>query len=198
MINPYEDIYTLNNQYIVKFIKLTEDKQVIGGLELQIDTRYNRMHHASDYAEVMAVMEDDVIKVGDTLIVQYLVVEEKNNVGRDQTGYYQKCDRDQIFCVLRDNEIIMIDGFLLVKPEETDHSEYEEIDGLLLPKDETKGHETLARVTHIGNHVKSVKVGDRVKVHKSAQYPLTINGERYYRIRHDVGLLWRYKEREKG
>jgi len=193
--NPYDDIYTVNNQYIVRFKELTNDKMVVDGLELQIDTRYNRMHYASEQAIVVATMENDVIQVGDRLIVQYLAVEEKNNIYRDNNGYYQHVDRDMIFAIMRENEeIIMLDGFILVKPELTSSNKYEEKGGLLMPKEEVSGKERTAIVTHIGNEVTNVEVGDRIKLHKSSPYELTINGELYYRIRANVGVLWKYKK----
>ena len=192
--NPYDDIYTVNNQYIVRFKELTNDKMVVDGLELQIDTRYNRMHYASEQAIVVATMEDDQIEVGDRLILQYLVVEQKNNIGQDEYGYYQTVDRDQIFAIMRgEDEIIMLDGFILVKPELTSSNKYEDKGGLLMPKAEVSGKERTGTVTHIGNEITNIAVGDRVKLHKSAPYELTINGELYYRIRANVGVLWKYK-----
>jgi len=193
--NPYDDIYTVNNQYIVRFKELTNDKMVVDGLELQIDTRYNRMHYASEQAIVVATMEDDQIEVGDRLILQYLVVEQKNNIGQDEYGYYQTVDRDQIFAIMRgEDEIIMLDGFILVKPELTSSNKYEDKGGVLMPKAEVSGKERTGTVTHIGNEITNIAVGDRVKLHKSAPYELTINGELYYRIRANVGVLWKYKK----
>lgn len=196
----YNDIYTLNEQYIVRFDTLTRETVKVGGLDFQLDTRFNRQHHAAEEGLVVAAPEDDIIKVGDTAICQYLVIEEKNRLSEDKDGYYQLSTRDQIFCILREKmdsterEIIMIDGMILVKPEETAENEYESNDfGFAVPKAEVKGRETIAVVTHIGNDVTNVKVGDRVKIHKAAQYPITLNGERYYRVRSNVGLVWKYK-----
>jgi len=196
--NPYDDIYTVNNQYIVRFKELTNDKMVVDGLELQIDTRYNRMHYASEQAIVVATMENDVIQVGDMLSLQYLAVEKKNNIGQDEYGYYQIIDKDQIHFILRESkdkkeEIIMLDKFVLIQPEETDSSDYEEKGGLLMPKVEVSGKERTGLVTHIGNQVTNVIVGDRVKLHRAAPYPLTINDKKYLRVRSDVGILYKYK-----
>jgi hypothetical protein len=192
----FSDIYTLNEQYVIRFDTLTREKvEITEGLEFKLDTRFNRQHHAAEQGEVLAAPEGDNIHVGDTVVCQYLVVEEKNKLGEDSEGFYQLSHREQIFCVLRMDEIIMIDGYILVKPEETEENEYEENEfGFKVPKAEVKGRETIAVVTHIGNDVTNVEVGDRVKIHKAAQYPLTLNGEKYYRVRSNVGLIWKYKK----
>lgn len=213
----FSDIHTLNDQYIVKFDSLTrETVKIADGLDFKLDTRFNRQHHAAEKGIVLAVPEDDLIKVGDTVICQYLVIEKKNNVGEDSEGFYQYAQREQIFCVLRDRkilpkiideigiwpmeteqEIIMIDGYILVEPEETEENEYEiNAIGMKVLKAERKGRETIATVTHIGNDVTNVEVGDRVKIHKAAQYPLILNGKKYYRVRSNVGLLWKYKKED--
>lgn len=191
----FSDIYTLNEQYVIKFDSLTrETVKITDGLDFKLDTRFNRQHHAAERGTVLAVPEDSDIYVGDTVICQYLVIEEKNKLGEDSDGFYQISHREQIFCVLRMDEIVMIDGYILVEPEETEENEYEVNDfGLKVPKAEKKGRETIALVTHIGNDVTNVKVGDRVKIHKAAQYPLVINGKKYYRVRSNVGLVFRYK-----
>jgi len=191
----YNDIITLNEQYVVRFDALTKDTVKVGALDFKLDTRFNRQHHAAEEGLVVAAPENDIIKVGDTAICQYLVIEEKNRLSEDADGYYQLSTRDQIFCILRMDEIIMIDGMILVKPEETEENEYEENEfGFKTLKAEVKGRETIAVVTHIGNDVTNVKVGDRVKIHKAAQYPITLNGEKYYRVRSNVGLVWKYKK----
>ena len=191
----YNDIITLNEQYVVRFDALTKDTVKVGALDFKLDTRFNRQYHAAEEGLVVAAPENDIIKVGDTAICQYLVIEEKNRLSEDADGYYQLSTRDQIFCILRMDEIIMIDGMILVKPEETEENEYEENEfGFKTLKAEVKGRETIAVVTHIGNDVTNVKVGDRVKIHKAAQYPITLNGEKYYRVRSNVGLVWKYKK----
>ena len=81
--NPYSEVFALNRQYIVHFKKLTDDRFMVGDTDLQLDTRYNRMHHATERTTVLAAPKDGDIFVGDELIVQYLVVEEKNRLGRD-------------------------------------------------------------------------------------------------------------------
>ena len=192
----YNDIYTLNEQYVVRFDALTrETVDITDNVKFKLDTRFNRQHHAAEEGVIMAAPENDLIQVGDTVICQYLVIEEKNRLSEDSDGYYQLSNREQIFCVLRMDEIIMIDGFILVKPEVTEENEYEKNEfGFKVKKDEVKGRETIATVTHIGNDVTNVEVGDRVKIHKAAQYPITLNGEKYYRVRSAVGLVWKYKK----
>lgn len=191
----FNDVYTLNNQYVVKFSRLTNDEVNVNGVDLKIDTRYNRQHHAEVFGEVVATCEDSDVKVGDKVMCQYLVVEDSKRLDQDEEGYYQLAERGQIFAIIRNmNEIIMLDEFILVKPEETDSEEFETNEmGFLVPKKETKGNETMAVVTHVGNSVTNVKVGDRVKLHKSAQYPIEIDGERYYRVRSNVGLIYKFK-----
>lgn len=193
----FSDVYTLNQQYVVKFDSLTREKvKITDGLEFQLDTRFNRQHHAAEQGTVLAAPYDDDIHVGDIVVCQYLVIEDKNKLGQDSEGFYQLSHREQIFAVLRMDEIIMIDGYILVKPEETEENEYEVNSfGMKVLKAEVKGRETIAVVTHIGSDVTNVEIGDRVKIHKAAQYPLTLNGEKYYRVRSNVGLIWKYKKK---
>lgn len=203
----YNNVNTVNNNYIVFFDEVTNNVMDLGnGQTLQIDTKFNRQHHATEQGIVYATPEDSDIRVGDTVVCQYLTVEENNLLKKADNGYYQIANRDMVFAVLRKigsggsdgdmikKEIIMLDDFILVKPFETSESDYEEVGGMMIPKEETKGNETEATVTHIGSKVTNVKVGDRVKLHKSAQYPLTIEGERYYRVRSSVGVIFKYKD----
>jgi len=191
----FNDVYTVNNQYVVKFSRLTNDVLNINGVDFKIDTRYNRQHHAEAMGEVVATCENSDIKIGDIALCQYLVVEESKRLDEDDDGYYQLAERNQIFAIIRNmDEITVLDEFILVKPDETDAEEFETNElGFLVPKKETKGNETIATVTHVGNSVSVVKVGDRVRLHKSAQYPIEINGERYYRVRSTVGLIYKFK-----
>lgn len=195
----YKNINTVNNQYIVFFDDVTNNQVDLGGgMMLEIDTKFNRQHHAMEQGIVHAVPDDSDISVGDMVVCQYLVVEENNLLKKADGGYYQIANRDMIFAVLRKNEmeqeIIMLDDYILVKPFETSESDYEDVGGMLMPKEETRGNETEAVVTHIGSTVINVKVGDRVKLHKSGQYPLTIDGEKYYRVRSSVGIIFKYKD----
>ena len=114
----FAGIATLNKTYIIRFKKLTEDIRKVDNVELQIDTRYNRQHHAMDRGEVMATTENDDILVGDTALCQYLVVEEKNRYHEDDEGYYQIANRDQIFAILNKDEIKMLDEYVLIDPIE--------------------------------------------------------------------------------
>ena len=188
----FNGIATLNKTYIIKFNKLTEDVLKVGDIELDIDTRYNRQHHAMDRGEVVCTTEDDNIKVGDTALCQYLVVEEKNRYHEDTTGFYQIANRDQIFAILNKDEIKMLDEYVLIDPIEVESGDFEEVDGILIPRQEKQGKETLGIVVSAGDKVTNVKVGDKVRLHKSAHYPLKIDGKQYYRVRSDVGLLFKY------
>ena len=151
------------------------------------------------------VMESGV-RAGDTAYFNYLTLRPHNYLGKDTDGYeLYKCENDQIFCVVRDGEIRMLNGWILVRPFYKGDLEDIEIDELDVMGRKT-GRKKVVKgrmskggiitdlqdrpvfrhgiVEYIGDNIPGfdfgVKKGDKVIYENNVEFKNTIEGKEYF------------------
>lgn len=90
---------------------------------------YNPTPHQHEYV----TMVDSPIetKSGDTVYFHYLTLSASTYLGRDDEGLeLYRCAYDQIFCIVREGEIRMVNGWVAVTPLQDDSYQEVEIDEL--------------------------------------------------------------------
>lgn len=135
-IDEFRKLRILDNKVLIKPKGGNDEIELPGGKKLYIDTSWEVEKHAPTIGEVVKVpnrlifdlrstrrtTEFDVdmeLKVGDMAIYHYLIPE--NCIKRGE--YVQVADEiyfivnyDQIFCAKRGDEVVMVNGFILVEP----------------------------------------------------------------------------------
>jgi len=175
-------------------------------------------HGASPYIYRWLSDIEQQVKVGDKIFFHFNTIVPQNIVQvdgeRENRTWYIKCRYDQIYCAVRNEEIIMIGGYCLVDP---DFQTWEDIsiptysnllgeDGkpLLKPKEQwivTKTAPTykylLGFVRHVGSPVRGdrteVKVGQKILYQKNADFMINVEGKDYFLI-HQRHIYGRFEE----
>lgn len=160
------------------------------------------------------------VNVGDKIYFHYNTVVPQNIIQVEGESpnrtWYIKVRYDQIYCAVRNGEIIMIAGHCLVDP---DFQSWEDIslptysnllgdDGkpLLKPKEQwlvTKSAPTykylLGYVRHVGSPIRGdkteVKVGQKIIYSKNADFMINVENRDYFLI-HQRFILGRWEESE--
>lgn len=142
------------------------------------------------------------IKVGDIAYFHYLTVEDPNNcVGRSNGKFLYKVDLNDIFCSVRDGDIIMHNGYVLGNRYYGEGWKEVEVDGKMVAVQETEsGIVASVQNEPLINHIEIVSIGrypigdeDRSKEVKSGhivvtrddcEFVNTIEGTDYYVFQH--------------
>lgn len=172
--------------------KETEDTVTLGnGLELFIDTAFDRARHARQYGYVVSVSDtvhlykeyDDGVdlKVGDKVWFHHFAI-EKNNVFKIGEKTYYTLPYAMLFLLERGDEYIPLNEFVFVRPCEA----VKEVNGLVNPLvgDLSKRR---AEVVYINDKSKAelgIDVGSIVDLTGRGNYDMKIGGEVLYRLRH--------------
>jgi hypothetical protein len=161
----------LFNNVLIKFDEEPEEIEV-SGVSLKIDTSFNKMQHQVTTGTVMALpqrlyfdrtnvvksVEYDVdmeLQVGDRVIMSYLSYGEAiKNASIDDCHYVRY---DEIHVILRGDQVIPINGLVLIEPiNMTESNEVKEVSKFLILPDYVKVQksETRGIVRYKGKPVK--------------------------------------------
>ncbi len=211
---------SMKNTLLVKVTERWNDKiQVEGGHVIYIDVSYSPKHHISIEGEVSAIpkvvspkpkkeskshtyAEGIVpeIKIGDRAYFHFNTICEENLVLIKGVEHY-KVGYENVFCVKRDEELIMIGGWCLVE----EIIEGEDYGSLINPHKEQSKYEGVLR--HIGTPrgtknlphyfdgvVVEIKPGDRVFFREFSRFENQIDGKKYFCMRQED--IWAFMGNE--
>jgi len=174
--------------------KLNDTITTDGGLELYVDSRFNEFEHRVNEATVVCspVKHNTGVEVGDTLYFHHLVV---INDGQPLTGddnhYLVRYDPNHTvnnqaiaYKSAKSGHIYSLGGWTLLSPVEEGADPGEQSDLIELVK-LTDSPVRKARVAFNAPWVEELglSVGDVVGIKKNRDYELTIDGDKYFRVR---------------
>jgi co-chaperonin GroES (HSP10) len=205
-IDDIKKVIPRNNYILVrankeeKYLHLTDD------LQIQIDTTFEPEKHSATYGDVVAVCEgldDDLqtemeVKVGDRVFFHYLCImnciRDKKYVVSGGVPYFM-VSYGSMFVAKRKEEVVPINGYLLVEPISDGVEEM--IDGIYVPESmQNRNHKNMGVVRYVGTPLIGEKVlakrGDKIYFTKAANVPLqyelhnSFDGNKtYYRMKND-------------
>jgi len=222
---------TLVNKVCVKLDPENSKIRTKSGVELYVDTTIEKEKHVTRTGEVIAVpkslhkkltdsmpWETDIeLQVGDKVVMHYLAVinciaKTKKHMIREGNDLYIFIDYKNIFMVERDGNIIPVNGYVLVEPEE-DPAWIEKIErfkkiNIEIPdlRKSSNKNVVFGRIVYIGSKNRryqeeyksdegyNFEVGDVVIMKRIRNVPMeyayhtrTDNGKTLYRVqRHDI------------
>lgn len=186
MINPLYNIF---------FLKIDIDaasKIKVGGKELFLDTHFNRYHHAVQWGIVEGVPKkvhpqfryDVEIKKGDKVYFHHFIAHKDNEIQVD--GLFG-CNYGQLYCIARNGEIQMLEEYILVKPVMESEEQYKKQIGdiTLFLKANPEEIKQYGVVHHVPKQAAEwgLEKGDCIFFDKNCEYEMTIEGEKYYRMK---------------
>lgn len=221
---------TLGNNVMVKMDPDNDFVVTPGGLKLYIDTAFEPEKHIVRTGEVVAVPRQIVktekslpwdtemeIQVGDRVIMYFLAVQ--NCLAKERKTYVREGNQvwiiikyQNIYAVIREGNIIPVNGYVLVEPIEDPEwiREKEKASKLNIELPDLRGtsktHVTYGRIAYIGKPNKSydndrkddthydLKAGDEVVMKRIRDIPVEYEyhakidgGRKLYRMqRHDI------------
>jgi len=186
----------------IELEKETENTHILSdGTELWLDTELEKFQHARQYGIVKyptlnpRKQFDDGIELqsGEKVYFHHFVCDERINklisVASDSNITKEKIYQayiDQVYCVIRDEKIIMLQDYVFVEPIYEDDSQYVTSSGIYL-KAEKEVMKEKGIVRHINKFSEDlgIKVGQKVIFQKSCNYEMEVEGKKYYRMRNE-------------
>lgn len=168
--------------------KKTEDSYTLSdGTEIWLDTNIQPMHNARQYGTVYSVPEDlnkykkfddgVTLRKGDKIFFHHFVVEEDSKVEIFDEEVY-RLPYQQIFAVERDGEVIPLNDFVFLEPEEKD----DKVGDIYDPNaGEYKKNTGRVIYTSLAGSKDGMKKGDRV-FFKVLPYDMKLNDMDVYRM----------------
>lgn len=174
----------LFNTVLIKFDP-PHESITVAGQELQIDTSFNPLQHTSSTGTVLSVperlifdrkdsaktMEYDVpmeLQVGDNVILNYLSYAEAIKNEPIDGGHPVRYD--EILVALRGEQVIPVNGLLLVEPLNiADTEEVKEMSKFLVTPEyvKTQKSETRGYVRYVGSPVRGYQMDYREEIYES-------------------------------
>lgn len=199
------------NHVIVEIDELFDSEVEYGSIKLHIDPHYKPTENVRIYGKVVAVPKGSVynedakeiaaeVQLGDRVYFHYLATYNDQNC---IYGNFYKIPYFQIFCAVRESQIIPIGGWTLCDFTYENEEHYSKLEvggrtmiGVIDPKlglvtEVFKKESTkMAIVRHIGSPVlgeasSEVFPGDRVLIEKNTNFKNKIEGREYYTIRQE-------------
>ena len=157
------------------------------GKELWLDTSFDRYVNARQYGIVKMVsininkrVKDNInLKEGDKVYFHHHCIDEKMSSSFGGDNIY-KVNYDQIYCYVRDGKIIMTQDYVFVKPIKTE----DKIGNLYIQSKESTKKGVVAYANQFSKN-DGFKVGDEIVFIKNANYDMTIEGERLFRMKNN-------------
>jgi hypothetical protein len=191
------------------------------GSTLYLDIRFEEYLNAKTAGEVVAVPDslrfdpkgsvtldwdtDMELQVGDTVVFNYLAVREAMNTGVFLEDGVVLIPYDKIYTALRAGEVVCINGFILVEPEDEVVETFMEIPDNAILKSKQLGKVVYAGKPNRGYRIDvllnghtapddPVNVGDRVVFNWNDAIPIQPNAE----LRGEItrGLLYRMQHKD--
>ncbi len=191
MIRSIKDIYYISAD------KFSNNKLGIKGVDGQalfLDIDYNKYHHAVQNGivefcpgRISASQSNDIPLVqGDKVYFHHFIV-QKDNLYLNEGKEYYKCDHRDIYCVIRDGKINMLEEWILCVPVLEPEENF--FKGGLYLKPTRENLPFRATIKHVSKLAKEagLNVGDEIIYRADADYEMPIEGDKYYRMKfHNV------------
>ena len=203
----------LKDAFFVRVHKAKHDTLTVAGKELFLDTDFNKYKHAVQYGTVASVPhvishhhENEhghqigyyggaEIKEGEKIYFHHFVTEPQNRYDMGGETVYL-CRYDQVYCVIRDEKIEMIEDWLLAEPIMEDESNFISPSGIYL-KPSLGVVPNIATVRHVSKVCaeQGITPGDTIVYKKDANYDMKVEGTEYYRMKaYNVAVIIRNGE----
>jgi len=191
------------NKVLVKPLK--ENNFIVkDGVVFYLDTSYSKERHAITFGEIVSnpssissdFRTDIETKEGDIVFFHYLAtlnaIRDKKFIKTEGEEILYSVSYDSLYCAKRGEDIICLNGFILVRPLATYSND--KIGNVYLPESMLKKEQAgRGMVAHAGNPLngekKLVESGDEILYRKTSnvpiEYPLHQQMERYFRMKND-------------
>jgi len=176
--------------FLVKLPKLVEDTVTVNGVEMYLDSSYDPMKFARQYGEVVITpeklsSEHMDIQVGDRIYFHHFVADNKNKMVEDEDGnYILQVKANQIYCAVREGEIIMQNFWCFVEQKLESEENYKTDSGIFLKStpdiEELRGYLRYANQEILDY---GAKVGDEIVFTENSEYNMNIEGKELLRMR---------------
>ena len=128
------------------------------GTEIIIDPTFGKEQHAQNSLEFLTKIR---VKPGDKVFFHYLQINQavtQRKVLSKDNKFYIFIEHDSLFCGIRDDKMIMFNGWMLLKPvDKVIDQDKGYID--TLPKDRQKHDPLMGEIVHIGEPVEEYFYG---------------------------------------
>lgn len=181
----------------------TNSKKMVGGVELEIVTKFDPYNHAAQNGVVCALParlskgRKNMLSVGDKVYCHHFLTEESNKVEVDGSFYYQ-ISYDDIYCkITPEGDVVMIgdwnfcdaileaeEGFDNVKDEQTGNVFKKSKSGIIVSTN-VKTDTKWATMRHLSSDSleAGINKGNRIVYRKDCDYEMTVEGKKYFRIK---------------
>lgn len=180
----------VRDNYLIKVDKTHENTIDVGGVEMYLDSSYNPMHNARQHGTIVglpgavhpAAKMD--IQIGDIAYFHHFVIEESNRVSYHEEEDVFQAHFSQIYCVVRDGEIIMQSHWNFVEQKEENEEDIKTKSGLYF-KSNNGDVELYGYLRHTNDWMLSNggDLGDEVVFSKNSEYDMEVEGKKYLRMR---------------
>ena len=183
----------IKNFVFVKIDKEFEDTIKHKSLQLILNPTYNTFQHVRIFGEVTNIPEKlnpdwkiaPGVKVKDRIYFHFHCICKENRIHLNGQHIY-KIPYNQIYCTVRDKEIIMIGAHVLVRPEMQTEKEIITGSGVI-----TQTHVKPKALTGYIQHIGTPLIGERMIVSPNdkiyylpeSDIKINIEGEEYYRMK---------------
>jgi len=180
----------IKDKFLVKLEKLVEDTVKVNGVEMYLDSSYDPMRFARQYGEVVIAPERLTskymdVKVGDRIYFHHFVADKKNQMVEDEDGnYILQVDAGQIYCAVRDEEIIMQNFWCLVEQKTESENNYKTNSGIFL-KSTMETEDLRGYLRHANQEILDygAKINDEVIFSENSEYNMNVEGKELLRMR---------------
>tara|TARA_R100001440_G_scaffold73602_1_gene98296 strand:+ start:3696 stop:4301 length:606 start_codon:yes stop_codon:yes gene_type:complete len=174
--------------------KLNDTITTDGGLELYVDSRFNEFEHRVNEGPVVCspIKHNTGVEAGDTLYFHHLVViNEGQPLTGDNNHYLVRYDPHHTvnnqaiaYKSAKSGHIYSLGGWALLSPVEEGPDPEEQSDLIEVVKF-TESPVCKARIAFNATWIEELglSVGDVVGIKKNRDYELTIDGNKYFRVR---------------
>lgn len=162
----------------------------VGGKDVWIDAIFNprSAENVTQDGVIHACHEEQDVKNGDHVYGHHFMCDEDNKIRVGVEDLYS-FPYTELYCVVEEDGIRMLDGWNLIEPIEEAEENYKTESGIY-----TKSTVDIIRLTGVARWLSpksrgyGVKSGDTVYFTRIADYEMIVEGKTYYRVR-DVDLL---------
>ena len=196
----------LGQYLIVELEKETENTTIINGKEIWLDTELERAWHARQYGNIIhptlnpkpGYKKDNVyptLKEGEKVYFHHFVMDERfqQRIDSVEDKKTYKAHIDQVYCVIRKGEPVMLQDFIFVEPVIEPEENYMSSSGFMIkPEPEVMEREGVVRYVNEFSEDLGVKVGDHIYFESGCNYEIDVEGKKYYRMRNE-NVLFKYE-----
>ncbi len=180
----------IKDRFLVKVDKLEEDTVNINGVDVYFDSSYDPMNHTRQYGEVVVIPENLTsdsmdVKVGDRIYFHHFISDKKNKITEDEDGNnILQVDAGQVYCAVRDGEIIMQNFWCFVEPKKEPEENYKTESGIYI-KTYIEAEELRGYLRHANNEIidYGAKLDDEIIFSENSEYQMTVEGKELLRMR---------------